>query len=175
MAKRDKDYENRMAGYIAAYNIAKTEGIEALEKELRMRNVLKVDVGVSGRKMKECFKEAALGVYCNIITGAAWTLHEHYGFGKKRILEFKEWFDRTIQDTLDLDYLGEHYVRLEDFALELNEKYDLGIDCIRLAACEEIGDEKKPNYRMCKIDRVLEELRRAGFEEAAGFLEKKLY
>lgn len=174
MAKRDRDYENRMAGYIAAYNIAKKEGIEALEKELRMRNVLKVDVRVPGSKVKECFKEVSLNLYYNIITAVAWTLHERYGFGKKRILEFKKEFDRTVQDTLDLDYLGEHYVRLEDFAMELNEKYDLGIDCIKVAVCEEIDDEKNPNYRMCKIDRVLEELRSAGFEEASVFLEKKV-
>ena len=44
MAKRDKDYENRMAGYIAAYNKAKTEGVDALERDLRMRNMLKVDI-----------------------------------------------------------------------------------------------------------------------------------
>ena len=27
MAKRDRDYENRMAGYISAYNMVKKEGI----------------------------------------------------------------------------------------------------------------------------------------------------
>ena len=63
MSKRDKDYENRMAGYIASYNIAKTEGMEALEKELRMRNVLKVDVRVPGSRMKEYFEEVSRNLY----------------------------------------------------------------------------------------------------------------
>ena len=36
MAKRDREYENRMAGYIAAYNMVKKEGIEALEKDLKI-------------------------------------------------------------------------------------------------------------------------------------------
>ena len=55
MAKRDRDYENRMAGYIAAYNMVKKEGIEALEKDLRMRNMLKIDINVPGKKMQEYF------------------------------------------------------------------------------------------------------------------------
>lgn len=175
MAKRDKDYENRMAGYIAAYNIAKKEGIEALEKDLRMRNVLKIDINVPGNKMKEYFEEISRNLYHNTLTAVAWTLHEGYGFGKKRIHEFKQAFDKTVQDTLDLDYLGEHYVKLEDFALELNQKYDLGIDYIRVAACQEVHDEGDANYRMCKIDRVLQELCDGGFKDAAVFIEGKLY
>lgn len=175
MARKDKDYENRMAGYIAAYNIAKTEGIEALEKELRMRNVLKIDIKVPGNKMREYFEEISRNLYHNTMTAVAWTLHDIYGFGKKRIKEFKDNFDKTVQDTLDLDYLGEHYVKMEDFAHDLNAKYDLGIDCNRVAACQELHDEKDANYRMCQIDRVLEELHKNGFKEAAEFIEKKLY
>ena len=172
---RDKLYEARMSGYIAAYNIAKREGIEALEKELRMRNVLKIDVSVQGKKVREYFEEISQNLYFNTLTAVAWTLHDSYGFGKKRILEFKKEFDKTIQDTLDLDYLGEHYVKLEDFALELNKKYNLGIDYIRVAACQDVHDEGDSNYRMCKIDRVLQELRDNGFKDAAMFIEKKLY
>ena len=63
---------------------------------------------------------------------------------------------------------------MEDFAVELNEMYDLGIDVARVAYCQDSHDEKEENYRMCKIDRVLQELRENGFKDAAVFLEKKL-
>lgn len=106
MARRDRDYENRMAGYIAAYNIVKKDGIEALEKELQMRNVLKVDIKVPGKVMMENFEEISKNLYNNTMTAVAWTLHTVYGFGRKRIKEFKENFDKTVQYTLDLDYLG---------------------------------------------------------------------
>ena len=59
--------------------------------------------------------------------------------------------------------------------MEMNQKYDLGIDYIRVAACQDVHDEGDPNYRMCKIDRVLQELRENGFKDVAVFIEKKLY
>lgn len=175
MARKDRDYENRMAGYIAAYNMVKKEGFEALEKDIKMRNVLKVDLAISGEKVKEYFEEISRNLYANAMTAVAWTLHVKYAFGKKRIQEFKKAFDETVMYTLDLDYLGEHYVRMEDFAKELNQKYDLGIDQIRVAVCQDVHDEGDANFRMCKIDRVLQELRENGFENAAVFIEKKLY
>ena len=172
---RDKFYEARMAGYIAAYNIARKDGVDALEKELRMRNILKVGTAVPQNIIKENFEELSKNLYNNTMTAVAWTLHTVFGFGKKRILEFKKSFDKTVQATYDLDYLGEHYVKMEDFAKELNSEYDLGIDIIRVAVCQDIMDEDRKDYRMCKIDRVLQELRENGFKDAAGFIEKKLY
>ena len=175
MAKRDKDYENRMAGYIAAYNIAKTKGVEALEKDLKIRNVLKVDIGVPEKTMREQIEYLSSNVYANTLTAVGWTLHDVFGFGRERIHKFKNAFDKVVKDSYDLDWLGEHYVKLEDFALELNKKYDLGIDYMRVAVSQELLDEDRPSYRMCKIDRVLQELRENGFGDAAMFIEKKLY
>lgn len=175
MAKRDKDYENRMAGYIAAYNKAKTEGVDALERDLRMRNMLKVDIATPEKKLREQFEYLSTNVYANTMTAMMWTLHDVYGMGKKRLHEFKKAFDKVVKDSYDLDWLGEHYVKLEDFALELNKKYDIGIDYMRVAVCQELMDEDRETYRMCKIDRVLEELREGGYKEAAMFIENKLY
>ena len=172
---RDKIYEARMAGYIAAYNKAKKEGIEALEKDLRIRNVLKVDIGVPEKMMREQMDYLSTNVYANAMTAVAWTLHDTFKFGRKRIQKFKKEFDKVVKDSFDLDYLGEHYVRMEDFALELNKRYDLGIDYIKVAVSQELLDEDREAYRMCKIDRVLQELRDNGFKDAAGFIEKKLY
>ena len=175
MAKRDKDYENRMAGYIGAFNKAKNEGLEALERDIKMRNLLKVDINIPEKKMREYFDEISNNLYANTMTAVAWTLHDKFGFGRKRIKEFKQCFDKTVMYTVDLDYLGEHYVKLEDFAIELNKMYDLGIDYTRVAVCQDVHDEEDPNYRMCKIDRVLQELRSGGYEKAAEFIESKLY
>ena len=43
MAK-DKDYDLRMQGMIYALNLAKKDGIEALERDIRTRNVLKAQI-----------------------------------------------------------------------------------------------------------------------------------
>lgn len=173
MAK-DKLYEARIAGYVAAFNKAKQEGLEALERDIKKRNLLKFDLNVSEKKMHEYFGELSKNLYHNALTAVAYTLHKDYGFGKKRIKEFKEAFDKNVQATLDLDYMGIHYVRMDDFAVELNERFNLGIDVNRVAVCQKNYDKDDKMYRMCKVDRILRELKENGFKEAAVFLEKKL-
>ena len=175
MAKRDKDYENRMAGYIGAFNKAKAEGLDALERDIKMRNLLKVDINVPEKKMREYFDEISKNLYHNTMTVVGWTLHDTFGFGKERLKKFKKEFDKTVKATTDLDYLGEHYVKLEDFAIELNHKFDMGIDSIRVSACQDVHDEENEAYRSCKIDRVLQELKNGGYSDAAEFIEQKLY
>lgn len=103
---RDKLYEARIGGYIAAYQKAKEEGMDALERDIKKRNILKMDLTVSEKQMDEVFQELSANLYNNTMTSVAWTLHDVFGFGKKRILEFKKAFDKTVHDTLDLDYLG---------------------------------------------------------------------
>lgn len=99
---RDKFYEARICGYIAAFQKAKEEGVQALERDIKKRNILKADLNVKEKDMDELFNELSN----NTLTAVAWTLHTVYGFGKKRIVEFKNNFDKTVQYTLDLDYLG---------------------------------------------------------------------
>ena len=74
----------------------------------------------------------------------------------------------------DLDYMGEHYVKMEDYAVELNEKFNMGIDVCRVAMTQETYDDKRDEFRSCKVDRVIRELRENGFADAAEFLDKKL-
>lgn len=172
---RDKLYEARICGYIAAFQKAKEEGLEALERDIKKRNILRADLNVKEKDMDEFFNELSKNLYNNTLTSVAWTLHTAYGFEKKRIVEFKKAFDKTVQYTLDLDYLGGHFVKLEDFAVELNEKYDLGIDVARVAYCQDSHDEKNENYKMCKVYDIIDVLRDNGYQEAAKFIEEKLY
>ena len=111
----------------------------------------------------------------NIMASALWTLHDSYGFGKKRLAEFKIAFEKVVKDVSDLDYLGQRYVRLEDFAVELNERYDLGIDVECVAACQDVYDKGDSNFGKFRTKDLLKELRNNGFEDAAVFIEKKLY
>ena len=172
---RDKEFEARMQGMIYALNVVKESGVEALEQDMKKRNILKLPVTVSEKKMHEYFGTIARNLYNNTLTAVAYTLHNSYGFGRKRIHKFKEAFDKTVQYTLDLDYLGGHFVRLEDYAIELNEKYDLGIDINIVAVCQEKYDKDDDRYRMCRVDSIIDSLRKNGFADAAMFIENKLY
>lgn len=171
---RDREFESRMQGMIYAYNLVKEGGIEALTKDMNRRNFLKAPMKFTAGQIEEFYSEISTNLYNNMLTAVCYTLHDCYGFGAKRIRQFKTYFDKNVGDTLDLDYMGEHYVRLEDYAVELNEKFDMGIDVNRVALCQNLQDKSDDKYRMCKVDKIINELIDAGYKDAAAFIDAKL-
>lgn len=174
MAKADKEFYWRMQGMVYALKIANEGGIEALEKEIRMRNFLCAPIGCPEKEVRKLYQNFSQNIYVNMLSVMLWTLHDSFGFGKSRLHRLKADYDKNTAVIFDLDYMGQHYVRLQDYAVELNKSYDLGIDVDRIASCEDIHDQKDERTRMCQIDRVLEVLRKEGYEKAADFLERKL-
>lgn len=171
---RDKEFEARMQGMRYAYEYAKANGVEELEKEMKRRNYTKISLNVPEKGMKHFVEEVSNNVYNMMLTAILFALHDEYGFGKKRLRKVKDCFDKLVKDTYDLDYMSVHYVTMGDYAKELIERYDIGIDLNRVDSCQESVDKNNEDYRMCRIDRVLEVMRRDGFEEAAAYLESKL-
>lgn len=171
---RDKEFEIRMQGMIYAYNLVKEGGIEALTTDMKRRNFLRAPMKFTAKQIKEFYSEISTNLYNNMLTTVCYTLNNSFGFGAKRIRDFKEAFDEHVKYTLDLDYMGEHYVKLEDYAVELNEKFNMGIDVSRVAISQDTYDEKDERFRTCKVDRVITELMDHGFSEAAEFLRNKL-
>ena len=107
---------------------------------------------------------------------AVWfmALNTAFGFGKKRFARLKEAFDKHTRDVMDFDYLGNHYVSLEDYANYLNKKYgcDIDVDCV--AMCQNSSTADKTQKHMARVEDIISALRAAGFEEAAVFIEKKI-
>lgn len=174
MAKQDKEFMARMQGMIYAYRIAKESGIEALEKDIRKRNITNAPMKFSSRQIDEYYKFVLQNVHTNTLAIICWSLNDLWGFGKGRLNQLIEDFNKKLWDFSDLDYMGQYYIKLEDVAVELNKKYKLGLDIERIAACERMADENDERRRMCQIDRVLEVLRLEGFHKAAAFLEEKI-
>ncbi len=174
MAKRDNEFYWRMQGMLYALNVAKRGGVAALEKDIRMRNITKAPLSYTEKQVEEFYLMVTQNTYMNMLSAMMWTLHDSFQFGEKRLERLKAEFYKNTEAVADLDYMGQHYVRLQDYAVELNKKYDLGIDVERIAACEAKYDEKDEATRMCRIDRVLEVLKEAGYQKAAKFLESKL-
>ena len=175
MAKESKEFMARMDGMSYALRIAKEKGIEELEKDLKMRNFMKASTNYSKDEIKRFWNFISENCYNNMLTAVAVSLHECFGFGKDRLRKFKGYFDKIVCDTQNLDYMGEHYVKLEDLAIEMNEKFDLGINVDSVSACQDIKDEKTgSNYHYAKVERMVEEMREAGFSDAATWVEKKV-
>lgn len=174
MAKRDKEYEARMQGMLYAVNVVKESGLEALEKDIKKRGVLKTPLAYTDKQIDEFWKQLSANLYATMTCVTGMVLHNTFGFGKQRLHKFREEFLNATNKTIDLDRLGEHYVTLEDYAIELNEKYDLGLDVARIAVCQESHDKGNAKYKMADISRILAELKEHGFEDAAEFLERKM-
>lgn len=174
MAKRDKEYEARMQGMLYSVNVVKESGLEALEKDINKRGVLKAPLAYTDKQIDEFWKQLSENLYATMTCVTGMVLHDEFGFGKQRLHKFREEFQKATNASLDLDWLGGHYATLEDYAVELNEKYNLGLDVARIAVCQESHDKGNAKYKMADISHVLAELKEHGFEEAAEFLERKM-
>ncbi len=174
VAKIDKDYELRMQGMIYAYNLVKEKGIEGLERDMKLRNVLRAPMKFTASQIEEFWDMLSRNLYNTIMTVTGIALHEEFGFGKDRLHRWKKAFDRATVNATDMDYIGTNYVTLEDYAVYLNSKYDMGIDTDVVAVCQDSNNDTNPAYHMCKVDRLIEIMRKDGYEDAAEYLEKKV-
>lgn len=174
MAKQNKEFEWRMQGMLFAHKIVKEKGLDELTKEIKTRNMLKLDIWADKGEVEVFQKQLSQNLYTNMLATVMYTIHNMLGFGETRLKRLKEEFDRNVKNTFDLDWLGERYVRLEDYAIELNKRYNLGIDVERIAACQDLADEADARYRKLNTDIALRELENNGFRDAADFLRSKI-
>ena len=174
MAKLSKEFQWRMEGMVAAYKIVTEKGLDGLKKEMQMRNFLKVDLWAKKGEVEALHRTVSENVYVSMLTTVMFILNDTFGFGKKRLDLMKSEFDKKIENISDLDWMGEHYVRFEDYGRYLNKKFEYSFDIDRIAALQDIQDEQDKRVRRCDVDRVIVELKEAGFEDAAVWLEKKV-
>lgn len=135
---------------------------------------MKAPLAYTDKQIDEFWKQLSANLYATMTCVTGMTLADEFGFGKQRLQKFRKEFLNKTQKTLDLDWIGEHYVTLEDYAVHLNAKYGLGLDVERIAVCQESHDKENEKYKMVNFDRILDELKENGFIGAAEFLEKKM-
>lgn len=171
---RDKEFEARMQGMVYACQLAQKQGVDALVAEVKKRGVTKVDVTASDKQLNDMWGALSDNIGQNMLTTVAWVLHDTFGFGQKRLQQFMTEFDKATSDLMNLDYMGEHYVTLEDYAVELNQKYDLGLDVIKATLVTDMADKQDARVgNTDKVTGIINALRLAGYEDAAAYLEGK--
>lgn len=173
MAKKDKDFELRMQGMQYALSIAKEKGIDYLEADIKRRNFLCADIYIKSEQITNFWEQISENIYCNVLTTAMSVLNYRFGFGKKRLKDFNEYYEKAVRDTIELDYLGDQYVTILDYAVELNEKYDMGLDVDRIGAVQDTFEENvKMDLKHYKG--IMHTLRINGYNGAANFMERRL-
>ena len=116
MAKKLNEYmAGREDGLLMALDIVKKGGVEALEKEIRFRNVTgKKDLDKATVKIKEQLLDTV-----TVLSVA--TLHDEYDFGAKRCERFIERFNIKAECLVDDMASWDDYIQAirEELGLEL--------------------------------------------------------
>ena len=68
MAKPSKEFEWRMQGMIYALNIAKKDGVDALEKDIRKRNFLRAPMKFTQKEIDDFIEFMSKNLYVTTMT-----------------------------------------------------------------------------------------------------------
>lgn len=121
MAKQDKLIQARNDGMLMAYKIAKENGIEELENELKYRNITKINTPLTRTQLEDIEKKFKKQVIRYYSAAVFYILKEKFGYGKVRLKRFHDHFD-DLCDSVIRDYLS-----LEDIITYLNEEYGINL------------------------------------------------
>jgi len=101
MAKNDKNMEFFRQGMLRAYQLVKEDGVEALEKELKFRNITKINGPMLAKELDGGIDQIKRLTYEAIMAMTVGVLYSEFGFGKKRIERFKEAFESATDGLAD--------------------------------------------------------------------------
>jgi hypothetical protein len=101
MAKNNKEMEYFRAGMERAYRILKDDGPEALEKEMKFRNITQVNSRLSFREIDSGIAEIKMLTFETILAMSMGVLYSEFGFGKKRLERFRDVFMEATENLND--------------------------------------------------------------------------
>ena len=163
----------RNEGMAYALQIAKKDGLEELERQVKLRGLLKVSVKFTPDELYESAQNISERVYNNMLTIWYAVFHDRLGFGGKRIRQLKQWFDEKVYLVGETSQFGHHWATFEDYGEEANRLYDLGIDLDKIRETQEINAETDTWKRYS--DNMIGWLAEQGFLEASEAVRKEIY
>lgn len=110
----------RTDGMEYALRIVKEKGIEALEKEVRARTWSGISLRITAEEINEASEKIKHMVLDTMTIMTVLTLHDEFGFGRKRIQQFLDRF------TLKAECILEDYATWEDYQSIIRK--ELGFD-----------------------------------------------
>ena len=117
-----REYERgREVGLSLGLRIVREGGLEALENEIRFRNISGIHTSLAAKdldKASEKIKEMTLDTFT--IIGIA-ALHDAFGFGEKRC---QRWMDKVMEGA---DYLVDGLATWEDYINSIKERLNLDL------------------------------------------------
>lgn len=121
MGKLSKEEVARYSGANWLIEYAKKNGLEAAEKELKMRGARNIPLGVNKTDLHKFETEEKRNTIATILLMACATLHDEYGFGFDRMNRFIDRFNTKTECLVD------NYVDWEDIQQTIKEETGLFI------------------------------------------------
>lgn len=121
MAKRNDYITGREDGLLMALEIVKNEGVEALEKEIKFRNITGIRTALAKKDINRAtikIKEQTVDTV-KILSVA--TLHDEFGFGTQRCDRFIKRFNKKAECIMDDMASWNDYIKTikEELGIEL--------------------------------------------------------
>lgn len=87
----------REDGLYLALKIVREGGLEALEKEIRFRNITGIKTSLAMKEIEGATQEIKNNVIDTITCLAVHTLHDEFGFGKERAARYVNRFNEKVE------------------------------------------------------------------------------
>lgn len=168
----NKMHQYRNDGLAFAMRIIDKDGVDGLKKEVQNRKAFFIPFDFGREECKAMYSMLAERILATYNSVALFTLHDKWGFGKKRLERFRDDFNEQCEMINACDKFGERYVTIVDMAKEIMEKYDLELDMEQIGNVDKINKAEEEKSRKVELDAVMELLEQNGFGKAAGFLQK---
>lgn len=172
-SKANEIIKLRNEGMAYALRIAKEGGVDELERQVRMRGLLKVSVKFTQDEIYQSAENISERVYNNMLTIWYAVFHDRLGFGKERIQRLKRWFDEKVFVVGEQSPMGHHWATFEDYAEEANRLCGLGIDLDKIRETQAINEEKE--VKKLYADEVIGWLNKHGYPDASEAVRKEVY
>lgn len=141
--------------------------------ELRRRTGMKCNIAVGKAEHDAsllAIQEAVSNTYLSVVYV---TLHDIFGFGEKRLKQFKKEFDEMTLGIYQTNPMGGRYMTAVQCADALNNLYNMGIDLSVVEETENDVDQIKKRY--VAADQVFAWLKKSGYDEAYEHFFREVY
>lgn len=101
MGRMSKEEMARYEGMVYALRIARKDGIEGLEEEIKKRGISGISLNVSHKELEKATTNMRNMMFDTFTCFTVGILHDCYGFGQKRAREFVKHFNEGSQLLMD--------------------------------------------------------------------------
>lgn len=125
MAKLSKEEQARREGMSYAHRLVKDGGLDALEKDMKMRGITDCPIGITQKEMDEFAEKVRWSVLDTVLILAACTLQDDFGFGRIRVERFIKGFNGRAAEIAD------GYAEWGDFQDQLRDDLKIELEIRR--------------------------------------------